>query len=176
MKSTKGEIRRRVEQVMKIILFGGEFHDIREYAEQTDEATGRPWGVKKTALWVYQQRAYDLIEKQMEPRREKVFARHIQQRRQMFALAMEAGDLSTALQIAKDEADLHGLYPAAAKPGGEGNTNVNVYVDARGTRITVEEFERLPLEDRIRILRDPVSASPENRNGKLDAIRADPMP
>src|SRR6185436_9408879 len=111
-KSTKVEILRRVEQVMKIILFGGEFSDIRQYSSEKDENTKRPrWGVCDRTLHTYQQQAYELIEQQVEKRRDRIFARHVQQRRQMLALAMEAGDLSTALQIVKDEAALHGIYP-----------------------------------------------------------------
>ena len=116
MKSTKAEIRRRVDQVAKIIIFGGEFADIRQYASETDEATGRPWNRSDRQLARYQKWAYRLIEKQVEKTRDKVWARHVQQRRQMFALAMEAGDLTTALQIVPPPPIIFGttLGPGAA--------------------------------------------------------------
>ncbi len=171
MKSTQGEIRRRVELIAKVILFGGEFSDIRQYVSETDEATRRPWKISDRNLFRYQNRAYELIEKQTEKSRPRVWARHVQQRRQMFALAMESGDIGAALQVAKDEAALHGIYPGGGKtPGGDTNSTVNIYVDASGTRITESDFERLSLEERIRILRDPVSPPPENRIGKLEGI------
>jgi len=130
-KSTKVEILRRVEQVMKIILFGGEFSDIRQYSSEKDENTKRPrWGVCDRTLHTYQQQAYELIEQQVEKRRDRIFARHVQQRRQMLALAMEAGDLSTALQIVKDEAALHGIYP---------KTNVAVTLES----VTMEVVEEI---------------------------------
>jgi len=164
MKSTKAEIRRRVDQVAKIIIFGGEFADIRQYASETDEATGRPWNRSDRQLARYQKWAYRLIEKQVEKTRDKVWARHVQQRRQMFALAMEAGDLSTALQIAKDEADLHGIYPTAGKATANNTLNINV-----DNRFTIDEFRSLPLGDRLRILQCPVSAPALDRRPEADA-------
>ncbi len=165
---TKGEIRKRVEQVAKVIIFGGEFADIRQYAAETDDATGRPWGVSERQLWRYQQAAYALIEKQAEKTRDKVWARHVQQRRQMFALAMEAGDLGTALSIVKDEADLHGLYPVAGKSSG---VTVAVQVNNNNApRLTVDEFRRLPLEERLRILRGEIPPS------AIDRIDQPPSP
>ncbi len=39
----------------------------------------------------------------------------------------------------------------------------NVSVNVSNTRISIDEFRRLPLEDRLRILRGPVVAPPEDR-------------
>jgi hypothetical protein len=110
MKATKAVIRQRVEQVMKIRLLGGEFHDIRQYAAENEPETGRPWKLSDRQLWRYVQASDLLLEKYLEHDRGKLFNRHIGQRRALFARAVEAADWRTALAVAKDEADLYGLY------------------------------------------------------------------
>ena len=110
MKATQAIIRQRVEQVMRIRLAGAEFHEIRQYAAENDAETGRPWNVSERQLWRYVSAADDLLDKYLERDKGKIFNRHIGQRRALFARAMEAGDLRTALAVAKDEAELYGIY------------------------------------------------------------------
>ena len=54
---------------------------------------------------------------------DKLFARHVAQRQALYARAVNAADYSTALRVAKDEAELQGLYPpkkiAPTNPDGD---------------------------------------------------------
>jgi hypothetical protein len=47
MKAEKAEIARRVDEVLRIIVDGAEFHDIVQYAASQDP----PWDVKERQLW-----------------------------------------------------------------------------------------------------------------------------
>jgi hypothetical protein len=111
MKATDEVVKQRVEAVLKIRLMGAQFHDIREYAAETDAETGRPWNVSDSQLRRYIDRSDALLEKYAEKDREKIINRHLAQRKAMFARAMEGGDIRTALAVAKDEAELLALYP-----------------------------------------------------------------
>jgi hypothetical protein len=107
MKSTKAEVQGRVLEVFKLRLGGAEFADIREYAA----APERSWGVSDSQLWRYIRSADALCKEHFDARAEHLLARHLLQRRQLYAHAMSAGDFRTALAVLKDEADLEALYP-----------------------------------------------------------------
>jgi hypothetical protein len=62
-------------------------------------------------LWRYIGRADKLIAESCRTSRKKLLHRHLAQRRNLFAKAVSAGDYRTALAVAKDEAELQGLYP-----------------------------------------------------------------
>ncbi len=104
---TKQTLERRIEEVMHIILLGGEMHDLREYARE------KKWNVADSTLYRYMADALELCRARVEKDRDKLIARHLMQRRSLYARAMEANDLRTALAVVKDEAELYGLYPAA---------------------------------------------------------------
>jgi hypothetical protein len=96
---------------MKIRLLGAEFHDIRQYAAEDDGETGRPWNVSDRQLWRYVAAADALLHEYLEKDHHKLFNRHIGMRRALYARAVEGGDWKAALSIAKDEAELYGMYP-----------------------------------------------------------------
>jgi hypothetical protein len=48
--------------------------------------------------------------------RDQLIRRHLAQRRNLYAKAVLAGDLRTALACVQDEAKLEGLYPSERKP------------------------------------------------------------
>jgi hypothetical protein len=119
MKSTKAEVRKRVEEVFKLRLGGAEFADIREFARAPEQS----WNVSSSQLWRYIQAADRLIKQRFDARAEHLLHRHLLQRRTLYAHAMGAGDYRTALAVLQDEAKLEGLYPAtkqelAGKDGG----------------------------------------------------------
>jgi len=105
MKAEKAEIARRIDEVLRIIVDGAEFHDIVQYAAE------KQWGVKERQLRNYIAKANDLLAQRRERDRDKLLARHIAQRRNLYARALNAADYRTALTVAKDEAELEGLYP-----------------------------------------------------------------
>jgi hypothetical protein len=108
MKSTKAEVERRVNEVLKLRLGGAEFPDIREYANAAEQG----WNVSDSQVWRYIRAADALCKNYFDARAEHLLNRHILQRRTLYAHAMGAGDFRTALAILVDEAKLEGLYPA----------------------------------------------------------------
>jgi len=110
-KSSKREVLDRCEQVMMIMLDGGEFHDVREYAQSSGDGK-EPWNVSSGQLRRYMEHAWKWIVQRTEKDRGKTLARHLLGRRRWLAKAIEQGDLRTAIAIAKDLAELEGVYPA----------------------------------------------------------------
>ncbi len=107
MKATKAEIAERVEEVLRIRLDGAQFHDIVQYASE------KKWEVGERQLWNYVAASDALLTKRLESDRNKLLARHVAQRRTLYARAVNAADYRTALAVVKDEAELQGLYPAS---------------------------------------------------------------
>ena len=107
MKSTKAEVRKRVEEVFKLRLGGAEFADILQYASAPEQA----WNVSDSQLWRYIAAADRLVKERFDAKADHLLARHLLQRRQLYAHAMGAGDFGTALRVLQDEAKLEGLYP-----------------------------------------------------------------
>ncbi len=105
MKATKAEVWQRVNEVLAIRLDGAEFHDILQYAAE------KGWGVGERQLWNYVRAADKLLVERLERDRDKLFARHVGQRRALLGRCVTAGDYSTASRILRDEAELLGLYP-----------------------------------------------------------------
>jgi hypothetical protein len=118
-KSTLAEVRRRVYEVLKLRLGGAEFADLREYALAPEQR----WDVSDGQLWRYVRAADRLCKRQFDAKAEHLLARHLLQRRQLYAHAMGAGDFRTALAVLQDEAKLEGLYPptkiAPTNPNGD---------------------------------------------------------
>jgi hypothetical protein len=117
-KASKAQIQLRIEEVLRIRLDGAEFWDVREYAREKEKETGSPWELKDNekplsdaTLWRYIGRADTLIAESCRSSRKKLFRRHLAQRRNMYAKAINAGDIRTALAVAQDEAELLNLYP-----------------------------------------------------------------
>ena len=111
MKSTKAEIAQRVEEVLRIRLDGAEFHDIVQYASE------KAWKVGERQLRNYMAATDDLLAARLEKDRDKLLARHIAQRRSLYARALNAADYRTALAVAKDEAEGIRLIHESAKQG-----------------------------------------------------------
>jgi hypothetical protein len=106
-KSTLAEVRQRVYEVLKLRLGGAEFADLREYALAPEQR----WNVSDGQLWRYVRAADRLCKRHFDAKAEHLLARHLLQRRQLYAHAMGAGDFRTALAVLQDEAKLEGLYP-----------------------------------------------------------------
>jgi hypothetical protein len=103
-RATKAEVSARVEEVLHARLNGAEFHDLQALAVEKE------WKVSDSQMWRYVQAADKLIEQRFEQDRDRLFRRHVFQRRALYARALQDGDYRTGLAILKDEADLHGLY------------------------------------------------------------------
>lgn len=108
MKATQAQVEQRVSEILKLRIAGAEFADIREYA------IAQEWGVSDSQLWRYVAKSDEAMAKAMEKDRGKLLARHLMQRRLLYAKALETGDWRGALAALKDEADLERLYDPPA--------------------------------------------------------------
>jgi len=123
MKATKAQVQERVEDILRIRLDGAEFHDIVQYASE------KGWGVGERQLWNYVQAADQLLAQRLEKDRDKLFTRHIAQRRALYARAVNAADYSAACRILRNEAELLDLYPAKkAEVTGKGGAPVQLHI------------------------------------------------
>ena len=107
VKSDKATIVRRINEVLRIILVGGDFEEIRQYAE------AQGWGVCDRQLRRYQERAYQKFAQQTHRDQKQLMGRHLMQRRALYARAIKTNDIRTALHVLRDEAALQGLYELA---------------------------------------------------------------
>jgi hypothetical protein len=112
MKATQAQMKERVSAVLKLRVAGAEFIDVREYAR------AQQWGVSDSQLWRYVAKSDDALAAAVEKDRSKLLARHLAQRRLLYAKAVETGDWRAALAVLKDEAELQHLYdpPASEAP------------------------------------------------------------
>jgi hypothetical protein len=106
MKATKAQVDARVHDVLKLRLSGAEFPDIRQYASAPEQG----WNVSDRQLFRYIAAADNLCEKLFDAKASWLLSRHLLQRRQIYALALGAGDFGTALRVLQDEAKLESLY------------------------------------------------------------------
>lgn len=107
VKSDKATVVRRINEVLRIILVGGDFEEIRQYAE------AQRWGVSDRQLRRYQERAFQTFAQQTHRDQKQLMGRHLMQRRALYARAIKTNDIRTALHVLRDEAALQGLYEMA---------------------------------------------------------------
>jgi hypothetical protein len=103
-KPSDGELAIRVQTVLTMRLNGAELHDLRAHALE------QGWNVSDRTIRRYIDRADDLMIEGFEADREKLLKRHVTQRRNLYARALNDGDNRTALAVLKDEGELIGLY------------------------------------------------------------------
>lgn len=101
------EVAKRVEEVLRIRLDGAQHHDVLEYA------ASKGWNVTDRQVRNYLARADALLVKRRESSRKKLLARHCAQRESLFARAVNAADLRTALAVVDSLAKLQGLFTDA---------------------------------------------------------------
>jgi hypothetical protein len=129
-KASSAIVRRRVEEVLRIRLDGAEFWDIREYAREKEAEEGSDWHLPEggkplsdNALWAYVRKADKLIAESSRSSRKKLLRNHLAKRRNLYAKAVAAADIKTALSVLDSEAKLLGLFPptkvAPTTPDGE---------------------------------------------------------
>jgi hypothetical protein len=161
MRSTKLEVRQRVEAIFQLRLGGAEFHDIREYADAATDDDGKPrqpWGVSDSQLRRYIAEADELCKERFDARASHLLSRHLLQRRRLYAHAMEMSDIKTALAVLKDEAELERLYEAHDQPGPPGERDAGAspmgtadVVGVLATRLRQLEQSDLPTAEKSRL-------------------------
>lgn len=137
-KADKSTAMQRTQDVLKLLLAGGEFAEIRQYA------SARGWNLSDRQLRRYQERAYKRLAAVTRRDQEQLLGRHLMQRRALYARALKNSDIRTALQVLRDEAALEGLYPptkiAPTTPDGQ----QPYYAGSAGPPLSREErFRRL---------------------------------
>jgi hypothetical protein len=136
-KANRATAIRRTDEVLKILLAGGEYEDIRQYAATKE------WKLSERQLRRYMQLAYERLADATNQNLKSLMGRHLMQRRGLYARALKTNDVRSALLALKDEAELEGLYPptkvAPASPDG-----LYPYVYEHGPALSREErFKRL---------------------------------
>ena len=106
-KANKSTVARRTNEVLRLILAGGEFEDIRQYS------AAQGWGLSERQLWRYQEDAHQKLVEALNRDQKQLLGRHLMQRRALYARAVKINDVRTALAVLRDEALLQGLYPQA---------------------------------------------------------------
>jgi hypothetical protein len=113
-KSDKSTVELRIGEILRLLLAGGEFEDIRQYSAAQD------WKLSNRQLRRYQERAYRRLANMAHRDQKQLLGRHLMQRRALYARAMKVSDVKTALNVLKDEAQLQGLYSAVKNGEGAG--------------------------------------------------------
>jgi hypothetical protein len=129
MKATKDEIRKRVEAVLEIRLAGAELADIRKYAHENG------WHVSDAQLRRYVHKTDDILTETLEHDRQKIFNRHIGQRRALFARCMSVSDYRSALAVLRDECELLGMYPSTGRSGQQPEAGSSGAIEAVALKI-----------------------------------------
>jgi len=118
-KATKATVDRRVEELLRIRLDGAELWDIREYVREKEAEEVSAWQLatgetplSDPQLYRYLQRVDSRIAESCRESRPKLLRLHLAKRRNLYAKALNQGDVRSALAVARDEAQLLDLYPS----------------------------------------------------------------
>jgi len=104
-KADKATVVKRTNEVLKLLLAGAEFEDIRQYSAD------KGWDIRDRQLRRYQEIAYQRLAEATKHDEQQLLGRHLMQRRALYARALKGNDIRTALLVLKDEAALEGIYP-----------------------------------------------------------------
>jgi hypothetical protein len=160
VKPTKATIAKRVEEFVQIVLDGAEPHDLRLYVSERQADADSPWArpegkrpLSDRQIRRYAARAEGVIAESCRTSRKKLLRRHLARRRNLYAKAVSAGDIRTALACLADEARLTGLYdpPPVPKPTGGTPTTAAAVVAILAARLASIDRARLPPGEHARL-------------------------
>ncbi len=97
------ELKVRVEEVLQLLLAGAGPWDVEQYAKQ------KQWEVTEKTLRRYRRAAEKALKPSIEKRRDKLLTLHLAKLRDLYAKALNNGDVRTALLVLKSEQELMGL-------------------------------------------------------------------
>jgi hypothetical protein len=103
-KASKVEVARRVAELIPLRLAGVPFHAILRFASD------RGWPIGRRQLENYVRRCDDQLACHLERDGKRLLDRHLVIRDHLYHLALESGDLRTALAAVKDAAAIRGVY------------------------------------------------------------------
>jgi hypothetical protein len=128
-RATDAELAVRVQDVLVARLNGAMHHDLRQFAIE------KGWGdVSDRQLWRYMARADALLVKSLDKDRRNILARHIAQRRALYARSLQDGDYRVCLSILDSEANLLGLTTQRVELTGKDGGPVRVEAMSREDR------------------------------------------
>jgi hypothetical protein len=117
-KASKATVLLRLLEIVRIRLDGAKLWDVSEYVREQEQTEGSPWKLadgdkplSERQIARYVRRADDTIAVSTRERRRQALVKQLARREHMYAKAMNAGDVRTALAVAQDEAKLRNLYP-----------------------------------------------------------------
>jgi hypothetical protein len=119
MKATAATIQARVEDILRVRLDGAQAWDVREYVRGREKEGAGPWAIPEggkplsdSQLRRYAQRADELVRDSCRANRGKLLREHTAQRRNLYARAVKAGDVRTALAVLESLAKVLALFPS----------------------------------------------------------------
>jgi hypothetical protein len=109
--------RQRIDAVRSILLDGAESWDVRHFVAEKNAAGEPPWQepVSDQELAGYAAAAEKIIAASCDNSEAKNLKRHLAQRRNLYAKALQQNDCGVALSCLRDEARLLGLYERQKK-------------------------------------------------------------
>jgi hypothetical protein len=129
-------VRQRVEEVLKLRVLGATRSDLMRYSQE------QQWGTSERQMGRYIQMSEALLAKDYAKKRrdrDRLVGMALRRREEVYARAIESGDLSTALRAEQDRCRLLALYPKeTAAPPPTFNLNiVERVISAEPKQITV---------------------------------------
>jgi len=117
-KTSKAQVLLRLMAIVRIRLDGAKEWDVSEYVREQEQTDGSPWKLSKgqtpltdRQIRRYIERADETIAESTESKTLDLLVRHFARRENLYAKAVNAGDIRTALAVLRDEAELRGFYP-----------------------------------------------------------------
>jgi len=126
----------RVQSIVQVILDGAETWDIFQFvAEQEDEGKA-PWEMGRSRKHICERQIRNyiadankrIIESSVKHDADAL-RHHLSKRRNLYARAVNAGDINTALAVLRDTAALQDLYPAK-KVNAEHSGELKIVIEA----------------------------------------------
>jgi hypothetical protein len=157
---TKAQVEARVAEILRIRLDGAEIWDVREYVREKEQEDCSPWQLPEGAkslsdsqLWRYIAKVDKVIAESCRASRKKLLRRHQAQRRNLYARAVIAGDVRTALACLDSEAKLQRLHdapPSAPDPAAPDLTAADL-ARVLSARLREIEAAELPTAEKAKL-------------------------
>jgi hypothetical protein len=160
VRANDAKFAKRVEEFVQIILDGAEAHDLRLYVSEMQAEPDSPWALAEgekplsdRQIRRYAAKAEEVIAASCRTSRKRLVRRHLARRRNLYAKAVNSGDLRTALASLSDEAKLLGLYdpPPAPKPRGDPPITPAAVVALLAARLASIDQAKLPPGEHARL-------------------------
>lgn len=103
-RATKLERQRRINDIYKLFLGGGDHNDVLKYAEI------KGWGVSLKTIWGMETAAYKILNTRLEEDRHKIQAAEERRLFDLYKRSMKINDYKTCLAVLKEYHNITGLH------------------------------------------------------------------